>query len=134
MLPRSLPLLCIIIALLTVSVSAREPRFPWSGRDYSEHPIPDVWRGDGSIERQKDVTSYQAFTLRDSPISIRAFIARFGPPSRYMVSKRSDHSRFLVYDLPSGHMVGLYVGEPPADWFGAVVIFDSRAELVKLIK
>jgi hypothetical protein len=136
MLPRPLSLLCFIAALITVDVYAREPhnRLPWSASYYHEQPIPDIWRGDGTIERQTDVAAYQAFTFRDSPPSVKAFIARFGPPSRFLVSKRPDHTRFLVYDLPSGHSVGLYVSEPPDDAFGAAVIFDRRGELIALIK
>jgi hypothetical protein len=67
-------------------------------------------------------------------MSIRAVVDRFGTPDRYLVSRRGDESDFLIYDLPSGHAVALYVLRPPEDHFAAAVIIDANGKDLRLVK
>ena len=79
---------------------------------------------------------FERFSLQAEGLSITNFIAKYGLPHRYLTTKRDDDWDYLIYDLPSGHTVALYVPKPmPAAWtFGACVIITADDSLVRLIK
>jgi hypothetical protein len=106
----------------------------WISRDYTTNSVPAVWRPEQIPATVTNVTEFERFTLRPESLSIPRFIARYGLPSRYLTAQRNQRQNFLIYDLPSGHAVALYVSTPPSDSFAAAVIITSDGTLVRLIK
>ena len=106
----------------------------WSSPDYTTNSLPAVWRPNNIPATASDVSEFERFTLKTESLSIPKFIGRYGLPSRYLVTQRKKGQDFLIYDLPSGHAVALYVPKLPADTFAACVIITSDGGLVKLIK
>jgi hypothetical protein len=106
----------------------------WASRDYQVEPFPDVWRPETIPPTVREVALFKGFDLKQAGSTITSFVARYGIPDRYSVTQKSDGQNFLIYDLPSGHSVGLYVRKPPYKTFSAVVIIDSGGNLVLLIK
>ena len=109
-------------------------RKAWLSRDYTTNSVPAVWRPEKIPATVTNVTEFERFTLTTESLSIPGFIARYGLPSRYLTTQRDRRQDFLIYDLPSGHAVALYVYKPPCDIFGAAVIITSDGTLGRLIK
>ena len=106
----------------------------WASSRYTTNSIPAAWRPAKIPATASDVSVFESFSLRTEGLSITNFIAKYGLPSRYMTSKRDDDWDYLIYDLPSGHAVALYVPKPPAKTFGACILITSDDSLVRLIK
>ena len=106
----------------------------WASPDYSAKPFPGAWRPKKFPSTARDVLAFKKFDLKSTGVSISNFVARYGIPDRYLVSQQSNGQHFLIYDLPSGHSVALYVHKPPYNTFAAIVIIDSAGNLVRLIK
>ncbi len=126
----------LIFLLVTVSVASTSPaqttlRKLWRSSRYSPAPVPSEWQSSTS-PRDRDVAAFQSFEFLR--MSTRAVVERFGTPDRYLVSRRRNDLDFLIYDLPSGHAVALYVSRPPHDQFAAAVIIDALEEQVRLVK
>jgi hypothetical protein len=134
---RVLCLLGLSIASVGVIFAAKEKDHYhplWASRAYTAKPFPSEWRPPTPRPTETDLTAFQKFDLRVDPLSVRAFVARFGIPQRYLVARRSTQQDMLIYNLPSGHSVALYVYKPPIDIFGAAIIVDSEGRLLRLIK
>jgi hypothetical protein len=106
----------------------------WASSHYTTNSFPAAWRPTKFPATASDVRSFESFSLHAESLSITNFIAKYGLPSRYLTTKRADGQDFLIYDLPSGHAVALYVPKPPGDTFAACVIITSDGSLVRLIK
>ena len=106
----------------------------WASSQYTSQALPAAWQVASPPAMEKDLTRYQQFEWRKDGSSIQSFINRFGIPSRYLGSRREKESDFLIYDLPSGHAVALYVPKPPATQFSACVIIAADGTLVELFK
>ena len=109
-------------------------RKAWASGYYATNSIPAAWRPAHIPATETNVTAYEHFSLRHESLLITNFIARYGLPNRYLTTQKTGRENFLVYDLPSGHAVALYVTKPPDDRFGACVIITSDGSLVSLIK
>lgn len=96
--------------------------------------IPAEWLPSAIPERVSDVVVFERFALRMDGFSIPGFIGRYGLPNRYLTATSGKTWDYLIYDLPSGHSIALYVPKPPGKTFGACVIITSDGSLVKLIK
>ena len=106
----------------------------WSSSHYTTNSMPTVWRPASIPATASEVSAFERFSLRTESLSISRFIGRYGLPSRYLATQKTGGQDFLIYDLPSGHAVALYVPKPPADTFAACVIITRDGSLVKLIK
>jgi hypothetical protein len=106
----------------------------WASHDYTTNSVPPAWRPLNIPPTPTDVRAFESFSLRTGSLSIQRFITRFGLPSRYLTTAKHGGQDFLIYDLPSGHAVALYVPKPPADNFAACAIITSDGSLVRLIK
>lgn len=106
----------------------------WASPHYTTNAVPTAWRPPKIPATASDVAAFERFSLRTDSISISKFIARYGLPTRYLTTKRDGGQDYLIYDLPSGHAVALYVPKPPTDTFAACVIITSDGSLVRLIK
>jgi hypothetical protein len=109
-------------------------RSAWASRAYTVKPLPELWRPKRIPSGQPDVASFLKFDLMTGSLSIKDFVERYGLPDRYLVTHRRERQDFLIYDLPSGHAVALYVPKPPDKIFFAVVIIDRRGNFVRLTK
>jgi hypothetical protein len=129
-----------VIAVMFLSVTAviaaekTTLRKTWASRSYTTNTIPAPWRPANTPPTVTDVGAFESFSLRTETLSIQKFIARFGLPSRYLATSKPGAQDFLIYDLPSGHAVALYVPKPPAGSFAALAIIASDGSLVRLIK
>ena len=131
--------LSIIIFILAATVLFSEAgdttlRSLWASPSYSVKPVPDLWRPKKFPSTVRDVEAFKNFDLKSNGISITNFVSHYGIPDRYLINHRKDGQNFLIYDLPSGYNVALYVHKPPYDTFAAIVIIDSAGDLVRLIK
>jgi hypothetical protein len=129
--PRILTLLLVSIIFSSTSLAQTTLRKLWRSNRYSPAPLPTEWQAPGGPQ-DRDVAAFQQFAF--PRMSIRAVVERFGTPDRYLVSRRRDDLDFLIYDLPRGYAVALYVSRPPRDQFAAAVIIDAREEQVRLVK
>jgi hypothetical protein len=129
-----------VIAIMFLSVTAviaaekTTLRKAWASRSYTTNAIPAIWRPASIPPAATDLGAFESFSLRRETLSIQKFIARFGMPSRYLATWKPGEQDFLIYNLPSGHAVALYVPKSPADSFAACVIITSDGSLVRLIK
>ena len=105
----------------------------WASSQYTTNSIPTAWRPAKIPATTSDVRAFESFSHTEG-LSITNFIAKYGLPHRYLTTKQADGQDFLIYDLPSGHAVALYVYNPTNDHFGACVIITSDGSLVRLIK
>jgi len=105
----------------------------WRSSHYSSKTIPEAWRPTKIPATSSDLNSFESLSAQEN-LSIPKFIARYGLPHRYLITERKDGQDFLIYDLPSGHAVALYVSKPPVVTFSACVIITSDGSLVRLIK
>lgn len=105
----------------------------WLSPDYTTNSVPTIWCPQRVPTPVTNVAEFERFPASES-FSIPKFIARYGLPSRYLKTERNHGQDFLIYDLPSGHAVALYVPKPPIETFAAAVIITSDGSLVKLIK
>ncbi len=131
--------LSIIIFVLAATVLLSEAgdttlRSLWASPAYSVKSFPDLWRPKKFPPPVRDVEVFKKFDIKSNGISITNFVSHYGIPDRYLISNRKNGQNFLIYDLPSGYNVALYVHEPPYDTFKAIVIIDSAGDLVRLIK
>ena len=132
---RVLAFLFFLSIAMAVSGSGKTTlRKIWASQQYATNSVPAVWRPEKIPASASDVRVFERFNLRTESLSISRFIARFGLPSRYLATSINSAQDFLIYDLPSGHAVGVYVPKLPADTFTAVVIITSDGDLVNLIK
>ncbi len=126
------------ILFLCVTAAVAGPRTTlrkmWTSPDYATNTVPTVWRPSKIPAAASDVAAFERFSLTTNSISISKFMARYGLPNRYLTTGRDGGQDFLIYDLPSGHAVALYVPKPPADTFAACVIITADGSLVKLVK
>src|SRR5262245_5255281 len=97
----------------------------WASSQYTTNSFPVAWRPAKMPATASDVRVFERFSVPTDSMSVSNFVARFGLPSRYLTTKRADGQDFLIYDLPSGHAVALYVYNPTNDHFGACVIITS---------
>ncbi len=122
----------------------------WALTNYSTNALPIFWQPRKVPVAVPDVNSFLGFATGTEGFSIPSFIERYGFPSRYLTGMwkagqvaamyRSvpipdeTHSLqgpdFLIYDLPSGHAVVLYVPKPPATHFTTAIIIDSKGDLL----
>ena len=130
----------IIIAILLLGIAVARAddgkttlRKAWQSRDYTTNALPTVWLPSSIPASITNVAEFQQFSTSES-FSIPKFIGRYGLPSRYLRTERDQGQDFLIYDLPSGHAIALYVHKPPLDTFTAAVIITSDGSLVRLIK
>jgi|SRR5438046_8215132 len=128
-----------ILVVLTAGVVSADSgetglRALWASRAYLAKPLPESWRPEKVPPSERDVSAFQRFNFKLDSLSIPKFLARYGLPNRYLVTQRQGKNDFLIYDLPSGHAVALYVNKPPRDEFSALVIIDSRGRQVTLLK
>jgi hypothetical protein len=135
--PRIVWLVALLVASAAPVLAAKEKDYYhplWASRAYVPKPFPAEWRPQNPPQTETDLAAFEKYDLRVDPFSIRAFVARYGIPQRYLVSTGGSKQNFLIYDLPSGHSVALYVYKPPADTIEAAIIIDSHGKLLRLIK
>jgi len=123
--------LCVTGAIAGEQTTVRKM---WASHYYTTNSVPTVWRPATIPPTAADERAFESFSLRTQGLSIQKFITRFGLPNRYLTTSKPDGQDFLIYDLPSGHAVALYVPKPPADSFTACVIITADGSLVRLIK
>lgn len=122
----------------------------WRLSNYRTNALPNIWIPEKTPPRTLNLHEYEKFSVTEAGFSIRNFIARFGLPSRYLAGQwnkgqidrieghvpvRDDSGLlqgpdFLIYDLPSGHSVAVYVPKPPATNFTTASIVDSKGDLL----
>jgi hypothetical protein len=129
----------IVVFILLTAVAIADSgktslRFKWASQEYSMKPLPEVWHPASIPSMEQRVEEFLKFSLQEGTLSIPRFIARYGLPTRYIVTGERGGQDFMIYDLPSGHAVALYVNKPPYDIFSAAVIIDSGGTLLRLIK
>jgi hypothetical protein len=102
----------------------------WRSPKYAKDSIPAVWL---PAKIPPAVTNLAAFerTPKSLRFRIKKFIGRYGMPSRYLRSTKDDDWNFLIYDLPSGHSVALYVGKPPNDWIEVISVLTPDGSLLE---
>ena len=132
--PHILAILFLCVTAALADSDKTTLRKMWASSRYTTTSVPAAWRPAKIPTTASDGRAFDSFSLKTDELSIRKFIARFGLPSRYLTTKRAGGQNFLIYDLPSGHAVALYVYDPPSDVFGACVIIMSDGSLVRLIK
>ncbi|QIF00183.1 hypothetical protein [Roseimicrobium sp. ORNL1] len=132
--PRILALLMLCLTTAVAGSDKTTLRKIWASPHYTSNSLPTAWLPVKIPEMTSDVSAFESFSQQKEGFSIRNFIGRYGPPSRYLTTKRDREHDFLIYDLPSGHSVALYVSKPPADFFAACVIITSDGSLVNLFK
>jgi hypothetical protein len=124
--------LCVLVAAADSDTTTL--RTMWASRDYTTNSVPAAWLPAKIPAMTSAVKAFESFSLQTESRSIPKFIARYGLPSRYLTTKRDSGQDFLIYDLPTGHAVALYVPKPPTNTFAACVIITSDGSLVRLIK
>jgi hypothetical protein len=122
----------------------------WALGCYTTNSLPQVWLPPKTPPTTPEIAEFLQFNLQKAGASIPAFIVRYGLPDRYLSGGwakgqilavgsnsapflRDDSLQgpdFLVYDLPSGHAVVLYVPKPPAINFSTSIIIDSKGDLL----
>ncbi len=118
----------------------------WALSFYTTNSLPPVWLPAKIPPTPRESREFLRFSSEKDGQSIPNFIKQYGLPSRYLVGQVSTFSRqgfapptvgallqgpdFLIYDLPSGHTVALYVPKPPADKFVIATIIDSKGDLL----
>jgi hypothetical protein len=122
----------------------------WALGCYATNSLPQVWLPPKTPRTTPEIGEFLHFNLQKDSASIPAFIERYGLPDRYLTgswAKRQvlalgsnsapflpdDSLRgpdFLIYDLPSGHAVVLYVPKPPAVAFITSIIIDAKGNLL----
>jgi hypothetical protein len=132
--PRILALLVLCAIAAAAGSDKSTLRKIWAAPHYTTNSVPTNWLPAKIPAAASDFRAFEEFSLGTEGLSIRKFIARYGLPSRYLTTKREREPDFLIYDLPSGHAVALYVPKPPADFFLACVIIAADGSLVRLIK
>jgi hypothetical protein len=132
--PRILAILFLCVAAALADSGKTTLRKIWASSHYTTNSVPAAWRPTKIPTTASDVRTFESFLLQAQGLSISNFIAKYGMPSRYLTTERDGDHDFLIYDLPSGHAVALYVPKPPASSFAACVIITSDGSLVKLIK
>jgi hypothetical protein len=115
-------LLLLINNMATASSSSTRP---YSSKVYRVRPFPTEWRPLQSPPTETRLSALQSFRV-PRQMSVRAFVARFGIPHRYLVTDvtfpNTDPSRILnglIYDLSHGYHAELWVQKPPSD----VIVF-----------
>lgn len=105
-----------------------------AGTRYLMEPVPAAWAPtplSPSRLKLEDV-------LRPArpPMTIAAFVARFGAPDLYLVPEHEvpGYGGQLVYRLQTGHTVTLHVGRPPLQSIGAIAVRDEDGKAIRLIK
>jgi hypothetical protein len=125
---------CLLLSVAPLLVAAEKDtlRRVWASPAYEKKQFPEAWRPAIVPPTEGVVAAFKAYELKS--LSIRAFVARYGMPDRYLVTQKKEGQDFLIYDLPSGHCVAIYVPKPPHESFSAIVIIDSAGDIVRLIK
>jgi hypothetical protein len=132
--PRILAIFFFCVTAVLADSDKTTLRKIWASNRYTTNSIPAAWRPTKIPVTATDVRVFERFSLQADGLSITNFIAKHGLPRRYLTTKRDGEHDFLIYDLPSGHAVALYVPMPPANSFAACVIITSDGSLVRLIK
>jgi hypothetical protein len=123
----------------------------WALSSYTTNSLPQVWQPAKVPPTTREVSEFLQWTPGTEDLSIPKFIGRYGLPNRYltgqwvkgqvrkigpdgpafdMTDSLQQGQDFLIYDLPSGHAVALYVAKPPGDKFVTAIIIDSRGDLL----
>jgi len=125
----------LIASMLAVIVRAGEQqtelRALWRSSLYSSKAVPTAWLPASVPPTERDKHAFQQSKQRFTTTTL---IARFGLPDRYLVSQMPDKNDFLIYDLPSGVSVAVYVSEPPAQSISAIAVINAKGEMISLIK
>ena len=129
---RILTLLLVSVIFSSTSLAQTTLRKLWRSDRFSSAPVPAQWQASTERSRDRELAAFQRFAF--PRMSIRAVVDRFGTPDRYLVSQKHDDLNFLIYDLPSGHALALYVSRSPQDHFAAAVLIDSHGEALRLVK
>jgi len=129
---RAFTVLVLLVAVASAESGHTTLRKLWASHDYSPMPIPEAWRSSTLPATERDLDGFLHFHPRR--FSVSEFIQRFGVPDRYFVAADRHQWNFLIYDLPTGTTVGLYVSKPPSDLLGAAVILDAQGKLIRLFK
>ena len=132
--PRILAILFLCVTAALADSDKTTLRKMWASPHYTTNSVPTAWLPPKIPATASDVSAFASFSGRPEGLSIRKFIAQYGLPSRYLTTKRDGEQDFLIYDLPSGHAVALYVPKPPTNHFAAGVIITSDGSLVRLMK
>jgi hypothetical protein len=135
--PRILIFLFLLLAIMVLPAEAEKTalRSYWSAKHFVSRPIPEAWQAKAEQPTEQKLSEYMKFDLK-SGFSVSKIVARYGTPTRYLAAKNpeKDRDNFLIYDLPSGHSVALYVHDPPDDRCGPLVIIDAEGNDLLLVK
>lgn len=127
--------------LLTLSFAQGESFISPSKRAaFKPQEIPEFWIPASFPQEGNAMKAFLALNeskeFRPDGHLVSRLIQLCGKPSTYMVAKSPKKGtwNYLVYDLPSGETIIVYVSEPPAKSFGAAAAYDSKGKLLRLIK
>lgn len=107
---------------------------------FKRQEIPNLWLPPSIPAKGNEMAVFLSLDdseeFRTNGNLVSHMIALCGLPSTYMVakSKKANPWNYLVYDLPSGETVVLYVSGPSVKYFGAAAAFDSMGKLLRMIK
>jgi hypothetical protein len=130
-------LVCLLLAMsLGYSATSEDASLfrLLKSRHFRSVAVPEQWQPAVMPQTEKRVEPFLAFNLGAEGISIPQFIGHFGKPTRYLVSDTTKLPNYILYDLPSGHLVALQVHSPPSNTFAAIVVMDATGHWVSLIK
>jgi len=133
--------LAAILCLLSFSCALAESFISPSLRTgFNREEIPKAWIPDSIPAKGNEMKAFldlnESKEFQAKGLLISHLIELCGMPSTYMVTRNSkaDISNYLVYDLPSGEIIVLYVSAPSVKYFGAAAAYDSKGKLLRLIK
>lgn len=136
-----------------INWEVKDPRFTglrelWASEYYATNTLPATWTPRNRPPTTRDVGAFLQFNLQRDGSFIPSFIERFGLPTRYLTARASAEGitlgidgplfppvpsqgqDFLVYDLPTGQSVALYVPKWPASEFTTAAIIDFTGNLL----
>jgi hypothetical protein len=132
--------LLLLLLINNMATASSSSTHPYSSKVYRVRPFPTQWRPLHPPPTETRLSSLQSFRM-PSRMSVRAFVARFGIPHRYLVMDatlpNTDSSRILnglIYDLPHGYHAELWVQKPPSDVIVFAFITGPDGRLVPGLK
>jgi hypothetical protein len=132
--PRTLAIVFLCVTAALADSDKTTLRKIWASTRYTTNSIPAAWRPAKIPATATNIRVFERFSLQAEGLSITNFISKYGLPQRYLTTKKQDDWDYLIYDLPSGHAVALYVPKPSGWTFGACLIITADNSLVRLIK